>query len=153
MPCAPTPVIRCRKKTKSLRIRTYSDLRRLQTFEERFRYLVLRGSVGHDTFGFDRWLNQEFYRSREWKSARQAVILRDDGCDLGIPDYEIHHGLLVHHMNPLTVRDIERGASWILDPEYLITTRHRTHNAIHFGDESLLPKPFVERAPGDTRLW
>lgn len=133
--------------------RTYDDLRRLETFEERFDYLVLRGCVGQQTFGFDRWLNQKFYVSREWRWVRQRVILRDNGCDLGIPGYEIEMQLLIHHINPLTRADIEHGAEWILDPEFLITTSKRTHNAIHYGDRSLLTQPLVEREAGDTNLW
>lgn len=135
------------------RIRCYSELRRLETFEERFEYLSLKGVVGERTFGFDRWLNQEFYTSRDWQDARNNVILRDRGCDLGIDGHEIAYGLLVHHMNPLSVRDIEQGESWILDPEFLVCTSKRTHNAIHYGDASLLPKPYVPRQPGDTLLW
>ena len=136
-----------------MRTRTYSELRRRTTFEERFAYLSLAGEVGAATFGFDRWINQHFYRSREWKCARDLVIVRDEGCDLGIPGYEIFYGVLVHHMNPMTPEDLERGEEWVLDPEYLITTTHRTHNAIHYGDESLLRRPPVERRPGDTKLW
>jgi hypothetical protein len=147
------PVKSRRLTTKKMIFRTYSDLRRLPTFEERYEYLALRGVVGQDTFGFDRWINQQFYRSRQWKQARDKVILRDCGCDLGVPGFEIHTSLLVHHMNPLSPEDIESGERWILDPEYLITTTHRTHNAIHFGDRSLLAKPFIERKPGDTTLW
>jgi hypothetical protein len=134
-------------------VRSYSDLRRLTTFEDRFDYLNLQGTVGERTFGFDRWINQMFYASSTWLLARDQVILRDRGCDLGIPGLEIHVGLLVHHMNPLTIKDIEHGEHWIIDPEYLITCSHRTHNAIHYGDRSLLRGPFVERRPGDTDLW
>lgn len=135
------------------RIRRYSELRRLYTFEERYDYLRLNQYVGGRTFGFDRWLNQEFYHSRDWHSARDEVIVRDGGCDLGIPGYEIQFGLLIHHLNPMTEQDIIGGESWIIDPEYLITTTLRTHNAIHYGDRSLLPTPVVERTAGDTRLW
>jgi hypothetical protein len=134
-------------------IRSYSDLRRLGTFEDRFEYLMLRGTVAAATFGFDRWMNQQFYTSREWHQCRDEVIVRDHGCDLGVRGMDIHVGVLVHHMNPLTVHDIENGESWILDPEYLITTSHRTHNAIHYGNRNLLPQPVVARQPGDTRLW
>jgi hypothetical protein len=123
--------------------RRYSELRRLQTFEERYAYLRLDGQVGQVTFGFDRWVNQQFYTSFEWKHARNEVILRDNGCDLGIRGHEVPFGLLVHHMNPLTVEDIERGEDWIIDPEFLICTSKRTHNAIHYGDDSLLPREFV----------
>lgn len=133
--------------------RSYSELRRLQTFEERFRYLALRGRVGEQTFGFDRWVNQDFYTSREWREARKEIIVRDNGCDLGIDGYEIHRGLYIHHINPITVEHIEAGDNCLFDPDNLITVAHRTHNAIHYGDESLLPKPLVERRPGDTKLW
>lgn len=136
-----------------MRSRRYSELRRLETFEERFEYLDLRGQVGEATFGHNRWINQRFYASLEWKHVRDQVILRDMGCDLGVPGYEIHFGLLVHHMNPVTMEDIGRRRSWILNPEYLITTSKRTHNAIHYGDESLIPRPVVARQPGDTKLW
>jgi hypothetical protein len=135
------------------RIRTYSELSRLPTFNERYEYLRLKGVVGEDTFGFDRWVNQEFYRSRQWKSIRNEVIVRDNGCDLGIPGFEIHRGLLVHHMNPVSMDDIIHGEEWILDPNFLITTSHRTHNAIHYGDESLLPREPITRRSGDTTLW
>lgn len=136
-----------------MRIRTYSELRRLQTFEERFDYLLLRGQVGQATFGFDRWINQHFYTSQEWKQARSYVVYRDNGCDLGVRGYEIHTDLLVHHMNPITPDDLIQGEEWVLDPEFLITTSRRTHNAIHYGDKSLLPEVVIERRPGDTRLW
>lgn len=135
------------------RIRTYRELSRLETFNERYQYLKLGGVVGEDTFGFDRWINQEFYRSYQWKSIRQRVIIRDNGCDLGIPGFEIHQGLLVHHMNPVSLDDIMDGEEWILDPNFLITTSRRTHNAIHYGDESLLPREPVVRRLGDTTLW
>ena len=136
-----------------MRTRTYSELRRLPTFEERFDYLVLRGEVGAATFGFDRWINQRFYQSREWHQVRDYVVVRDNGCDLGVPGYEIYARALVHHLNPVTPEALMHGEEWILDPEFLITTTHRTHNAIHFGDDSLLPRPVVERSPGDTTLW
>jgi len=135
------------------RLKTYSELSRLAKFEHRYEYLRLGGSVGYETFGFDRYINQEFYTSSEWKRIRQQVILRDNGCDLGVPGFEIHRQLLVHHMNPMCSDDILHGEEWVLNPEYLITTTHKTHNAIHYGDASLLPKPFVSRKPGDTRLW
>jgi hypothetical protein len=136
-----------------MRIRRYSELRRLETFEERFEYLRLDGEVGDPTFGFARWMNQRVYTSPQWRQVRDFVIVRDDGCDLGVPGHGIHSGLLVHHLNPVTVEDIEHGRDWILDPEYLITTSKRTHNAIHYGDESLLPQPVAPRRPGDTKLW
>ena len=134
-------------------IRRYAELRRLHTLEERFEYLALRGSVGEDTFGFDRYMNQQFYRSREWRDVRRLVIARDNGCDLGVEGYEIHDRVYIHHMNPMTPQDIEHGASEILDPEFLITTTHQTHNAIHYGAANLLARPPVERRPGDTKLW
>lgn len=134
-------------------IRTYADLKRLKTFEDRFRYLALNGSVGKATFGFDRYINQQFYTSTQWRQIRHQIILRDQGCDLGIDGYEIHDRLIIHHMNPMAPDDILGGSSHILDPEFLITTTHQTHNAIHYGDERLLPRPLVERRPGDTKLW
>ena len=137
----------------TLMIRTHHELSRLQTFEDRFRYLSLKGSVGRETFGFDRYLNQKFYSSTEWKQVRNFVITRDLGCDLGVPDHEIYSNLLIHHMNPIVKADITHGDDRILDPEFLITTTHRTHNAIHYGDESLLPKPMIQRSPRDTILW
>jgi hypothetical protein len=136
-----------------MKTRTYGELRRLDTFEERFRYLSLSGTVGESTFGFDRYINQAFYRSTEWRRARDKVIVRDMGCDLGVEGYEIHERIYIHHMNPMTVDQIAHGDSDILDPEFLIATTHDTHNAIHYGDESLLRKPLVERQRGDTRLW
>lgn len=137
----------------STRNRSYSELIEFETFEERFKYLSIRGVVGCETFGFNRWVNQRFYTSREWRIARRDVIVRDGACDLAIPDREIHSRLIVHHMNPLTQRDIEHGTRMALDPENLICTTHDTHNAIHYGDAQLLAQPFVERKPGDTRLW
>lgn len=134
-------------------IKRYSELVSLPTFEERFRYLQLKGSVGRETFGFDRYLNQIFYRSQRWKSIRDKVIIRDNACDLGAEGYEIYSRVLIHHMNPITLQDIERESEFLLDPEYLICTTHNTHNAIHFGDENLLIKPPVERTPNDTCPW
>lgn len=134
-------------------IRTYSELIKSSSFVERYRYLSLPGSVGASTFGFDRYINQRFYTSRQWKHIRQHVIARDEGCDLGVEGYEIHDRILIHHMNPIDSNDIIHGDESILDPEFLITTTHRTHNAIHYGDERQLPKPLVERRPGDTKLW
>lgn len=135
------------------RVRTYSELRRLDTLEDRFEYLALRGQVGASTFGFDRWVNQKFYTSTQWRQLRNHIIVRDNGCDLGLDGYDIHNGVYIHHMNPMTVEDIESGNPDILDPEFLISVTHRTHNAIHYGDERLLPRPLVERKPGDTKLW
>ncbi len=134
-------------------IRTYAELSQIGTFEERFQYLKLRGMIGTITFGFDRWINQNFYKSREWNSVRNHVIVRDNGCDLGILGYEIISGLLVHHMNPILLEDLRHGEEWILDPNFLITTSLRTHNAIHYGDERLLPRGPIVRRPGDTKLW
>lgn len=133
-----------------MRSRRYSELRRLETFDERFEYLRLDGQVGDPTFGYARWLNQRFYTSPQWRQVRDYVIVRDNGCDLGIPGYEVHYGLLVHHMIPVTMEDL--GRSWILDPEYLICTSKQTHNAIHYGGELPRRRP-IERTPGDTRLW
>lgn len=135
------------------RIRTYSEMRREYSFEDRFEYLSLRGQVGESTFGFDRWINQQFYRSAEWKRVRNQVIARDLGLDLGCEGYEIFDPPIIHHMNPMTPDQIEVGDPRVLDLEFLITTSHRTHNAIHYGDKSLLRQPFVERRPGDTKLW
>ena len=125
------------------RIRTYSELKRLSTFDERYEYLRLGGAVGGSTFGFDRHVNQSFYSSLEWRTIRRDVILRDSGCDLGILGYEINGVPLVHHINPIAVDDIRDREDWILQPEYLITTTQQTHNAIHYGDESLLPKEAI----------
>lgn len=134
-------------------IRTYSELLQRQTFEDRFNYLKLGGSVGHATFGFDRHINQSFYKSNEWKSVRNYVITRDSGCDLGVEGFEIFTGILVHHINPMLPDDLIHGEDWVLDPEFLITTTTETHNAIHYGDTNRLPKVFVERSPNDTKLW
>lgn len=139
--------------TLMMKTRTYSELRRIELFEDRFEYLKLGGSVGISTFGFDRYVNQSFYKSFEWKNTRQQVIIRDSGCDLGVFGYEINGALLIHHINPIDVEDILHREEWIINPEYLITTTQNTHNAIHYGDRSLLRKPFVARKRGDTRLW
>lgn len=135
-------------------IRTYSELITLPTHEERFNYLRLDGRVGMDTFGFDRHLNQMVYqRDPRWKKARDTVIIRDNGCDLGIEGYEIYGKITVHHMNPITVDDILEDRDWIFDPEFLICTTHITHNAIHYGDKNLLMKAPIERRPNDTCPW
>ena len=131
----------------------YSDIQHMNTFEERFEYLKLNGSVGQETFGFDRHINQTFYQSYEWKSVRDQVIYRDNGCDLGVDGYEIHSEILVHHLNPMSSEDIIHGEDWIIDPEYLITTTHKTHNAIHYGNFNSLGLIIPERKPGDTKLW
>lgn len=134
-------------------IKTYSELVKLPTFEERYKYLRLSGRVGEDTFGFDRYMNQNFYRSTAWKRIRDEVIIRDDGCDLGIEDRIIQGKILIHHMNPITDRDILGLTDILLDPEYLICVSHTTHNAIHYGDEGLLiPNP-IARAKNDTCPW
>lgn len=133
--------------------RSYSDLMHLTTLEERYNYLALGGQVGTATFGFERFLNQRFYRSSEWRSIRNFVIHRDSGCDLGAAGYEINDRVLIHHMNPMREVDLTDFNPEVLDPEFLITTTLRTHNAIHFGTEAQLVKPFVERTPGDTKLW
>ena len=134
-------------------IRTYSELMRLSTFEERFRYLKLDGLVGKDTFGFDRYLNQEFYRSKEWKEVRDFVIVRDNGCDLGMDGYEIVGRIYIHHMNPITVNDIVHSSDFLLNPDYLVCVSHNTHNAVHYGDEDLLVTAPVERRKNDTCPW
>jgi hypothetical protein len=133
--------------------RSYDELSELATFEERFRYLSLKGVVGESTFGFDRWVNQQFYQSPQWRRIRDYVIHRDEGCDLGILGHEIHDRLYIHHMNPMSLRDITEGDPRILDLNNLITCTHNTHNAIHYGDESKLAKPLVDRMAGDTKLW
>lgn len=134
-------------------LKCYSELVLLPTFEERYRYLRLGGCVGQETFGFDRYMNQYFYRSPEWRSVRDIVISRDAGCDLGIEGREIFGRVLIHHMNPVRPEDILNRSELILDPEYLITTIHETHQAIHYGDESLLVLPPIERAKYDTCPW
>lgn len=136
-----------------MKVRSYSELRRFDTLETRFRYLQLNGQVGDSTFGFDRYMNQLFYQSAEWRQIRRLVIIRDEGCDLGIPGYEIHKGLYIHHMNPMTIDEISSGDPRILDPEFLITVTHKTHNAIHYGTEQQLPRLPVDRKAGDTKLW
>ena len=134
-------------------IRTYSELIQLPTFEERFDYLRLDGVVGKDTFGFDRYLNQQFYRSSEWKRIRNQVIVRDNGCDLGIDEYEIHGRILIHHMNPISIEDLQHVSDLLMNPEYLICVSHRTHNAIHYGDENLIVSAPIERSQNDTCPW
>ena len=136
-------------------IRSYSELRRLTTFEERFNYLKLDGSVGEDTFGFDRVFNQRFYSSREWKERRDKILLRDHGCDLGIQGHEIPREAkyFIHHMNPISLQDLEKRTELLLNPDFLITTLFTTHNAIHYGDEHLLAKDPVERRMNDTCPW
>jgi hypothetical protein len=136
-------------------IRTHTELRRISSFEDRFHYLQLKGAVGSETFGTERYLNQQFYRSRQWKEVRTEVIARDIACDLGVPGFDIFEArnVIVHHMNPMRPEDLDQGLDHILNPEFLICTTLRTHNAIHYGDASLLALPPVERRPGDTKLW
>lgn len=142
------------KTTTTTNNRCYSELITLPTFKERFEYLKLGGRVGRDTFGFDRYLNQQLYqRNPKWKSARDRVIIRDNGCDLGVEGHEIFGKIIVHHMNPITMEDIINERDWIFDPEFLICTIHNTHNAIHYGDERLLIDAPIERSPNDTCLW
>lgn len=135
-------------------IRRYSELKTLETFKERFEYLKLDGRVAAQTFGTERYLNQAFYRSAEWKSARSATIARDLGYDLGIPGYSILHKIMVHHMNPITLDDVDSGNPDILNPEFLITVSMGTHNDIHYGSKSTEQlRVVLERTPGDTTLW
>lgn len=134
-------------------IRTYTELIQLKTFEERYEYLRLGGIVGQDTFGFDRYLNQRFYRSPEWKQIRRDVIIRDEGRDLAMEGYELDKGIYVHHMNPITAKDLVDVTDWLLNPEYLVCVSKRTHDAIHFGDKSLLPELPKERTLNDTCPW
>lgn len=133
--------------------KTYSELIKLQSFEDRFRYLKLDGVVGKETFGFDRYLNQVFYRSQKWRRVRDHVIVRDNGCDLGVEGHEIYGRVIIHHMNPITIDDIVHESDYLLDPEFLISTIHTTHNAIHYGDEDLLITSPVERSKNDTCPW
>jgi hypothetical protein len=134
-------------------IRTYSELITIPTFKERFEYLRLDGKVGKETFGFDRYLNQSFYKSPEWRSVRDFVIIRDCGCDLAIEGHEIFGKILVHHMNPIRIEDIVNRSEYLLDPEYLICTIKNTHDAIHYGDSSLLITEPIERTKNDTCPW
>lgn len=134
-------------------IRTYSELIKLPTIEDRFKYLKLSGEIGKRTFGGYRWLNQDFYTSREWRSLRDYIFVRDNGCDLASEGYTIHGSFVIHHMNPILDSDIRDQTKFLLDPEFLITTVDRTHKAIHYGDIELLPEVYKDRRPGDTRLW
>ena len=133
-------------------IKTYEELSRLKTFDERFRYLVIGGTIGEETFGYDRWLNQRFYTSEEWKRLRRQVIIRDEGCDIGIPGMEIGDHLIVHHMIPVTKLDVLSHSQALINPDFLICTSLKTHNALHYGDLSIL-EPFIERRPNDTCPW
>jgi len=133
--------------------KSYEELVKLKTFKERYRYLKLNGRVGEETFGCDRYLNQVFYRSKEWKDFRNKIIIRDNGCDLGIDGMEIHNKLLIHHINPITKRDILERSSLLMDENNVICVSHNTHEAIHYGDESLLIEEYVPRRPNDTIPW
>jgi hypothetical protein len=134
-------------------IRTYSEFKKLRTFKDRYYYLRLKGKVGVSTFGFDRYINQKLYTSPRWKDARATVIVRDNGCDLGCTGMELHDRIIVHHMNPITLEDIENDIDELYDPEYLVCTSHRTHEAIHYSDESLLPREPITRRKNDTTPW
>jgi hypothetical protein len=134
-------------------MKTYNELLKFNTFKDRFNYLKLGGKVGEDTFGFNRYLNQLFYTSSEWKRLRDSIIIRDCGCDLGIEGYEIGSGILIHHIEPITIIDIKNRDVKLLDPNNLICVSKRTHNAIHFGDESILYEDSFERFPNDTSPW
>lgn len=135
-------------------MKTYSELIQLSTFEDRFNYLKLRGNVGEDTFGFERYLNQKFYKSKEWKHIRDIVILRDQGCDLACLGHDIYGKVIIHHMNPITISDLEKNSDIVLNPEYLICVSQETHNALHYGDGSNLHKyDYEDRKPNDTSPW
>lgn len=135
-------------------IRTYSELMQLETFEERYEYLKIGGTIGEDTFGFDRYLNQLFYTSEEWRTLRNQIIIRDNGCDLGVPDREIRgRNIIIHHMNPITKEDILNRSEFLLNPEYLICTTKQTHDAIHYGSSDLLPQGPIERTKNDMCPW
>jgi hypothetical protein len=134
-------------------MKTYSELKKLNSFDERYQYLRLKGKVGETTFGFDRYLNQILYTSKRWKRTRNDIIIRDNGCDLGIEGQEIHRHILVHHMNPISIEDVELDRDILYDQKFLICTTFRTHNAIHYGDPSLLPQTPNERCQNDTCPW
>lgn len=137
----------------SIKIRTYSELIRFSSFEERFQYLSLLGSVGEKTFGFDRYINQLFYRNPIWKSIRNDIIIRDNGCDMGLEDYEVNGSIYIHHINPISKEDIIHNTEHLLNPEFLITTSFRTHNAIHYGNIDMLSTKPVSRTKNDTCPW
>lgn len=140
-------------KMTSGKIRTYSEMIALPTYEERFDYLKLDGKVGKETFGYDRYLNQVLYNTEQWKKFRREIIIRDNACDLACEGYEINHRILVHHINPITVEDIVNRNPMIFDPENVVTTTHQTHNAIHYSDKSLLITKPIERTRNDTCPW
>lgn len=137
----------------TMKIRTYSELMKFDNFIDRYNYLKMGGKVGEETFGFDRYLNQQFYKSKEWLRLRDEIIIRDNACDLGIPDREIPSRIIIHHMNPITKNDIINQTEFLLNPEYMICVTKRTHDAIHYGDESLLFTGLVERTKNDTCPW
>lgn len=141
------------RKSQAKMFKTFAELKQLQTFEERYKYLRIGGSVGESTFGYDRYINQLLYSSYRWRDVRDKVIIRDRGCDLGIPGYEINDRIYIHHMNPLRKEDFTEENNDIFDPNFLICTSRRTHQAIHYGDESLLPQLPIIRRPGDTCPW
>lgn len=141
------------KKMTSMKIRTYQELMGFATFKERYLYLKLSARVGEETFGFDRYLNQQFYHSQEWKSIRNQIIIRDNACDLGIPGREMSSRIIIHHMNPISKDDLIHQTDFLLNPDYLICTSKKTHSAIHYGDESLLFNGVVERTKDDTCPW
>lgn len=134
-------------------MKTYAELTKLPTFADRFHYLVIGGEVGQETFGFERYLNQKFYHSREWKLIRDHVIARDLGCDMALANHEIPGRIIIHHMNPILSTDIIHSSEFLMDPEFLVCVSHKTHNAIHYGDESLLTLEFTERQANDTCPW
>ena len=134
-------------------MRTYTELNAIPDYEERYRYLKLNGQVGEETFGYDRIFNQMFYNSVEWRHIRQQVIVRDNGCDMGMPEHEIGGRIIIHHMNPITIEDIRKGTTFLLNPEYLVCVSENTHKAIHYGDESLIDHDPVVRSPNDTCPW
>lgn len=139
--------------TNQKNIRTYSELIKIETFEERFDYLKIGGYVGEETFGSDRYINQMLYKMPEWRAARRKVVVRDKGYDLGVEGYDIVGKVMVHHMNPITVDDIVNRLDYVLDPEYLISSSFMTHQAIHYGSEELLPEAPIERSKNDTCPW
>lgn len=135
-------------------IKTYSEMIKYKTLEDRYKYLRLFGDVGKDTFGHSRYLNQDFYRSKEWKRIRNEIIIRDNGCDLGVDGYDIYDRIYIHHMNPVSIDDlVDYNIEKLLNPETLVCVSFNTHQAIHYGDEKLLPQELIERKPGDTKLW
>ena len=155
MPCDDIAALPKKRRYLMMKIRTYTELSSFKTFEERFEYLKLDGIVGAETFGFDRWLNQNFYHSKEWKTLRRDIIVRDNGCDLGIDGYDISGDIIIHHMNPITIDDIINVTAYLMNPDYLICTSLNTHNAIHYSYKELKGIPIypVERKPFDTCPW